>query len=117
MTVTLAATSCGGASAPTSDEMTPTARAGLVLSQDRSCGSCHGSNFSGGSAPTWIGLFGSERTMSNGEVVIADRDYLIEAIVEPSARKVKGFNSMMPKISLSDDEVNKIVDYIQYLSE
>jgi cytochrome c oxidase subunit 2 len=55
--------------------------------------------------------------MSSGEVVIADRDYLIEAIVEPSARKVKGFNSMMPQISLSDDEVNKIVDYIQYLSE
>lgn len=107
---------CGGDSitAPTVS-LTPTQRLGLEAAQHAGCASCHGADFAGGVGPGWIGLAGSERPLVDGSTVVADRAYLIESIADPSAKRVAGYSLMMPGNSLSDTEIDQIVDYIEAL--
>ena len=48
---------------------------------------------------------------------MADRQYLIESIKEPAAKKVDGFRLPMPTNRLTDDEVERIVTYIEELAQ
>lgn len=105
----------GGDTAAPSPSLTPTQQLGLEAAQHAGCASCHGSNFAGGVAPTWVGLAGSTRTLSDGTSVVADRTYLTESIADPSAKKVAGYSIVMPSNSLSDTEIGRIVDYIEAL--
>jgi len=89
---------------------------GRRLALDSGCAACHGSNGEGGVGPTWVGLYGSTVTLEDGSTVTADDAYLFEAIRDPSAKKVKGY-SVMPPNSLSDAEVQAIVDYIKTLTK
>lgn len=109
-------TACGGDQtvAPTGS-LTPTQRFGLEAAQHAGCGSCHGSDFAGGVGPSWIGLAGSTRELVDGSSVVADRAYLIESIADPSAKRVAGYSLVMPANSLTDTEINRIVDYIEAL--
>lgn len=47
----------------------------------------------------------------------ADRDYLIEAIVEPDASLVDGYNLPMPRTELTTDEIDAVIAYIEELAE
>ncbi len=107
---------CGGDSttAPTVS-LTPAQRLGLEAAQHAGCASCHGADFAGGVGPGWFGLAGSERPLVDGSTVVADRAYLIESIADPSAKRVAGYSLMMPGNSLSDTEIDQIVDYIEAL--
>ncbi len=62
--------------------------------------------------PTWIGLVGSEVPLIEGGMIVADRDYVVESIVDPNAKRRLGSTLQMPLVSLSDDEVQRIADYI-----
>lgn len=107
---------CGGDSAaPPTASLTPTQRLGLEAAQHAGCASCHGADFAGGVGPSWVGLAGSERTLSDGSTVVADRAYLVESIADPSAKRVTGYSLVMPGNSLSDQEIGRIVDYIEAL--
>jgi cytochrome c oxidase subunit 2 len=66
--------------------------------------------------PSWVGLFGSEVDLADGSTIIADRDYLVESIRDPSAERVAGYSVPMPAVSLSDAEIAAIVDYIASLT-
>jgi hypothetical protein len=46
---------------------------------------------------------------------VADREYLVTAIMDPGAQVVRGYSLMMPVNGLSATEVEKIVDYIEEL--
>lgn len=111
----LALGACGSPSSTTSTDLSPSAAEGLTLSKGNGCAGCHGSSFGGGIGPTWKGLSGSQRSLSTGESVVADRAYLIESIKNPAAKRVAGFSTAMPKSNLSDAEIEKIVDYIETL--
>lgn len=110
----LAACGGGSATAPTVP-LSPTERLGLEAAQHAGCASCHGADFAGGVGPSWVGLAGSTRPLSDGSSVVADRAYLVESIAEPSAKRVSGYSLVMPSNSLSDDEIARIVDYIEAL--
>jgi cytochrome c oxidase subunit 2 len=90
---------------------------GRQIAISAGCGSCHGSDFQGGIGPTWVGLAGSEVELDDGSTVVADREYLIEAITDPSARKVAGYSLAMPGNRLDQARVDAIVDYIESLSD
>jgi hypothetical protein len=47
--------------------------------------------------------------------VTADRAYLVEAIMNPEAKIVRGYALVMPRNNLSAEEVERIVDYIEAL--
>lgn len=106
---------CGGGGNGSWTAWSPSAQEGLELAQNNGCASCHGSDFGGASGPTWKGLSGSVRKLTDGTEVVADREYLIRAIMEPDAQVVRGYALMMPMNGLDTDEVEKIVDYIEAL--
>jgi cytochrome c1 len=91
------------------------AERGRSIAQGNGCASCHGSSFGGGVAPTWIGLAGSNVTLTDGTTVVADRDYLTRAITAPADERVQGYSIVMPQNLLTADEVADVVAYIEAL--
>lgn len=98
-------------------DLPPAALEGHTIARSKGCAACHGSNGGGGVGPAFVGLFGSERLLKSGETVTADRDYLIEAIVEPDASLVDGYNLPMPRTELTTDEIDAVIAYIEELAE
>jgi cytochrome c oxidase subunit 2 len=90
---------------------------GEQLSRSQGCAGCHGRDFGGGAGPTWIGLAGSEVLLADGTTVIADDEYLITAIADPSAQLVDGYTLRMPANNLTDAEIADIVAYINTLAD
>ena len=80
------------------------------------CAGCHGANGEGGVGPAWIGLLGSQVQLSDGTTVVADEAYLTSSIKDPAAQIVAGYPVAMPVNQLSDDDIAKIVAYIESLA-
>lgn len=92
---------------------------GMQLAVDKGCAACHSTDGTDLTGPTWAGVAGSSRTLESGEVVTADTAYLFNSIVAPGAQIVAGFSDVMPADyadSLTEDEINDLVAYIQSLA-
>lgn len=111
----IALAACGSGSGSGNDLSEAGAR-GRTIANSNGCGACHGADGQGGVGPKWVGLAGSDVTLADGEVVVADDDYLAQAIADPGAQLVAGFPVQMPENSLSDDEVAAVIAYIHDLS-
>jgi cytochrome c oxidase subunit 2 len=105
--------SCGGGEPPV--DLSAVALEGRSLALASGCSACHGKNGEGGVGPTWQELADSEVTFTDSTSLIADADYLTESIHEPSARLREGYTVKMPPNSLTKDEIQKVVAYIQEL--
>jgi cytochrome c oxidase subunit 2 len=112
-TLLLLAAGCGGDDGDEFADLTPRQREGLELMRDKGCRSCHGDGGSGGIAPPWTGLVGSEVELADGSVITADRAYLERAITEPQADVVAGYTIRMPKVDLTDDELDAVIAFIE----
>lgn len=88
---------------------------GKALAQSKGCVACHSIDGSTGVGPTWKGLAGKAETMADGSTVQTDEAYLKKAIRDPVAQVVKGFQPIMPKTDMTDDELGALVAYIQSL--
>ena len=108
---------CAGNDPSAEIELPPAADEGRGLFRSKGCAACHGSDAEGGVGPPLIGLAGTEVQVQGGETVIADREYLVESIVDPGAKLVEGYNLPMPTTNLSDAEIDDIVTYIEALTE
>jgi cytochrome c oxidase subunit 2 len=86
---------------------------GLALAQSKGCVACHSVDGSSGVGPTWRGLYGKTETMVDGSTALVDDTALRSDIREPQARVVKGYPPVMPKIDLSDEELEALVAYIR----
>lgn len=107
---------CGGEPPAPDVTLSANGQAGFDIAAAAGCQSCHGANFVGGAVgPTWVGLAGSTVELKDGTTVVADTAYLTEAIRDPGAKLVAGFTGIMPKNSLSPEDVAKIVAYIEEL--
>ncbi|MEZ5229717.1 MAG: c-type cytochrome [Acidimicrobiales bacterium] len=112
----VALAACGGAdSSADTPALTPAGEAGREVAKDAGCMSCHGGSGEGGVGPSWQGLAGSMRPLTDGTEVVADRAYLERAISDPGAEKVEGYAVAMPVAGLSPDQVSSIVDYLEEL--
>lgn len=95
-----------------SEVLSVNAQTGKDLAQVSGCLGCH--NFSDSSiGPTWKGLYGKTQTMTDGQKVVVDDDYLKESIANPEVKVVKGFAPIMPAMQLSDLKVNALIAYIK----
>ena len=101
---------------PIAENLSPSAANGLKLAQQSGCASCHGSDFGGGTGPTWQGIVGQTVAFKGGESGVVDRAYLVESIKYPDKKKRVGYSVIMPYNNLSDAEISDIVDYIEALS-
>lgn len=99
-------TACGGTG--------PSSEAGQNLALLKGCTSCHSVDDTTKIAPPWRGLYGTKIELNDGSMVTVDDLYLVESIKNPNAKIVKGFSrGAMPKLSLTDDEINSLVAYIK----
>lgn len=111
----LVAAACGGddASGP---ELSAVGERGKSLSSSSGCAGCHGTDGQGGVGPTWLGLAGAAVELADGTLVVADEEYLIRAIKDPSADLRADYPVQMPRNNLDDQQVADIVAYINDLA-
>ncbi len=114
--VTAVLVACGGDPAPPPVALSAEGQRGLELASAKGCAGCHRVDGKDAAGPTWKDLYNSEVTLTDGTTVTADDAYLVEAIKDPWAKKVKGYSTIMPRNSLKADEVAAIVTYIKELS-
>lgn len=101
------------------DDM-PLPQLGELLYEQQGCQTCHSLDGSPKVGPTWKDLYGKENhPMADGSTVTADEDYLYEAIVEPGAKIVEGYQNVMPAsyTSLSERELAGLIEFMREQSQ
>jgi cytochrome c oxidase subunit 2 len=86
---------------------------GKSLAQGKGCVACHSVDGSRGAGPTWQGLFGKTESLADGSSAPVDDAFLKNEIRNPQARIVKGYAPIMPKVEMSDEELDALVAYIK----
>ena len=116
--LSFAVTACAGGTnevAPP-DDLSLAGQAGWQAAASNGCMSCHGRDGVGGTGPGWVGLAGSTRQLVDGTQLVADRDYLVRALVDPHAERVDGYSILMPTVDLTDEEIDSIIDYLEEIA-
>ena len=110
-----AASPASAAPVPTGDPQ----RGGKLLAK-KGCTSCHSTDGSARSGPTFRGLYASSRTVTTGgstRTAIADDAYIARALREPDADVLLGFpRGVMPRFELDDEDVTSIARAIEALA-
>ncbi len=91
---------------------------GPKLYQEKGCFACHSIDGAARVGPSFKGLFGKTETVLTAgkeRTVVVDETYIRKYILEPNVDVIKGFQPIMPKISLTEDELNALIDYIKSL--
>jgi cytochrome c oxidase subunit 2 len=62
-------------------------------------------------------LFGKAVTLQNGETVTVDEAYVREAILQPSAKVIAGYQPIMPTFQgvVSEEQLLELVEYVKSL--
>jgi len=95
---------------------------GQILAQRNGCFSCHSTNGTAGTGPSWLGIWGKTEHVSarggGSEDVTVDENYIRESVFDPGARIVDGFANQMTPFTdsqISDQELSAIIAYIKSL--
>ena len=92
--------------------------AGAARYRELGCVACHSNDGSDGIGPTWKNTYGTNRSLTSGEAVVIDDNYIKNSIVNPMSQVAQGYAPVMPAYAtLSEEELNAITDYIKTLSE
>jgi cytochrome c oxidase subunit II len=96
----------------------PLSATGEKLFSELGCVTCHRMD-STGRGPNLQGVFGKQVSLEDGRTVMADENYLRECILDPGARRVKGFQPIMPTFQglVSEEQVNALVAYVKSLAQ
>jgi mono/diheme cytochrome c family protein len=97
-----------------------TGKGGEGLYATLGCQGCHSIDGSASTGPTFKGLFNSMVTLTNGQKVKVDEQYLLESILDPDKQIVKGYqpgvmSGAVSKGSVPQDQAQALVDYIKTL--
>src|SRR5437868_482775 len=89
---------------------------GEKIFQQLGCNTCHRSD-SQARGPNLAGLYGNPVKLKDGSTVIADEGYIRESVVNPNAKIVAGFDSVMPTFQgqINEDDMLALVYYIKSL--
>ena len=119
-----------GASLAGAPRLPPSAGRGRQIAARYGCLACHSTDSrtkvteepSLVVGPSWKGLFGSERTFTDGSAGKADSAYLRESILHPAKRVTRGFETKgtgvgMPSYLgvLNDEQIDSLVLYLRSL--
>jgi len=97
---------------------TKVAPPGAQIYTDKGCVACHSIDGSTRVGPSFKGLIGKmETVLRNGQeqTVVVDEAYVRNYILHPNADVIKGFQPIMPVISMTDDEIHAVVGYLKEL--
>lgn len=83
------------------------------------CAACHSVDGTANTGPTWLNLYGYERQMQSGEMVLADENYIRESILDPNAKVRAGQAAGMASFQglLGEDDINALILYMKTLSD
>jgi cytochrome c oxidase subunit 2 len=92
---------------------------GARAARKHGCVNCHSVDGSRGIGPTFAALWQAERTLQDGSRVVADGAYITESIMDPLAKVVPGYPSVMPSYwGLVDaNDTAALVEYIKSLGQ
>lgn len=94
---------------------------GIDIIRYKGCITCHSLDGIDRVAPTFQGLYGSKVTVvTNGKEreITVDDEYIRRSIRNPNSDVVKGFHPfMMPIISMTDAEINGVIDFLKTLKK
>jgi cytochrome c oxidase subunit 2 len=94
---------------------TPEGR-GATLAVQNGCRGCHTVDGGAGTGPTWFNLYGEPVQLADGSTVTADDAYIKESILDPQAKLVAGFESVvMPTYDFTDEQIADIIAYLKTL--
>jgi cytochrome c oxidase subunit 2 len=98
----------GGAEAP--------AQRGEKLFQQLGCETCHRAD-SLARCPDLRGLFGRTVRLQTGETLVADEAYIRESIINPGAKIVAGYESIMPTFKglVTEEGILDLITYVRAL--
>jgi cytochrome c oxidase subunit 2 len=94
---------------------------GLTILKQNACLTCHSQDGSKIVGPTFKGIYGKQEVViTDGQerTITVDDEYLKRSIYEPNADLVKGYNQGLMisyKEVLSEEDVQKVIDYIKSL--
>ncbi len=98
-------------------EEQPTVTAGEELFTQHRCNTCH---YQGGQprCPSLANLFGQPVRLADGTIVTVNEAYLRESILNPAAKIVAGYQTIMPTFEgqLSEEQIFHLIEYIKSLS-
>jgi len=92
---------------------------GKQVYTSRACNTCHSIDGSPNVGPTFKDAYGHEVELSDGSTITVDENYIRESILEPKAKVVKGFQSVMPTFQglVSERQIDGVIAYLKSLSE
>jgi cytochrome c oxidase subunit 2 len=95
----------------------PLSATGEKIFAELGCATCHRTDTQG-RGPNLQGVFGKPVQLEDGRTVTADENYLRECILDPGAKRVKGFQPIMPTFQglVTEEQVNALVAYIKSIA-
>jgi cytochrome c oxidase subunit 2 len=95
----------------------PLSATGEKIFAELGCVTCHRTDIQG-RGPNLHGVFGKPVQLEDGRTVTADENYLRECILDPGAKRVKGFQPIMPTFQglVTEEQVNALVAYIKSIA-
>jgi cytochrome c oxidase subunit II len=95
----------------------PLSVTGEKIFAELGCSTCHRSDTQG-RGPNLQGVYGKPVQLEDGRTVVADENYVRECILDPGAKRVKGFQPIMPTFQglVSEEQLNALVAYVKSLS-
>jgi len=103
------------------EDLTPRAptmaEKGKELFDQMNCGSCHGPSDTA-DGPSLVGIYGKRRQLSTGEAVVANDDYIRDAIVHTGKAVTAGYE-VMPSYEgqFSEEQILYLLTYIRSIGE
>lgn len=90
---------------------------GASLFREYGCIGCHNVGGVDEAGGTMLGLIGKPRKLEGGAELIADREYILRSILDPSVEIVLGQPDLMPSYRgmLGEEELNALVEFIASL--
>jgi cytochrome c oxidase subunit 2 len=94
----------------------PLSATGEKIFAELGCVTCHRTDIQG-RGPNLHGVFGKPVQLEDGRTITADENYLRECILDPGAKRVKGFQPIMPTFQglVTEEQVNALVAYIKWI--
>lgn len=79
------------------------------------CASCHSLDGAAKTGPTFKGLYGKTETLSTGQTLTVDDNYIRESILEPNAKIVQGYSPQMPSFAgqFNDEQIAALIEFIK----
>ena len=90
---------------------------GLEVARQNGCVACHTLDGTVGIGPSWLGMYGKTETMVDASTVVVDDAYIIESIVRPDAKQVQGYENLMIRYFISEEDIAALVEFTRQLAE